>query len=183
MGGVICCISIVCGVLIAWLGVNKLPLLLYAGPCPTWIMFFCLGMYLGQRNCDYKIKPLVVGLVLSIILMMVESYVLVKFGKNGFGLKPSVYVYSTFAILLLFSDRIRCSYKENNPINQFISYVGRISFGIYLIHCYIISVMANFIGDFPWIVKWILVSALSIVVITMVRRICPKVVLKYLGFQ
>lgn len=183
MGGVICCVSIFCGFAISWLGANRLPLLMYAGPCPTWIMFFCLGMYLGQRNCDYKIKPLVVGLVLSIILMMVESYALVKFGKNGVGLKPSVYVYSAFAILLLFSDRIRCSYQENKLINRFISYVGRISFGIYLVHCYIISVMPFLLGDCQWIVEWIIVSVLSIAVITLVRRICPKVILKYIGFQ
>lgn len=182
-GGGFCCTSITCGVLIAWLEANNLPLLLYAGPCPTWIMFFCLGMYLGQRNCDYKIKPLVVGLIFSIILMMVESYALIEFGNNGFGLKPSVYVYSTFVIMILFSNRIRCSYKENKLINRFVSYVGRISFGIYLVHCYIISVMANLIGDCQWMLKWTVVSVLSIAVITLVRRICPKVILKYIGIQ
>lgn len=178
-----CCISTACGVSIAWLGANNLPLVLYAGPCPTWIMFFCLGMILGQRKCDYKIKPLVVGLIFSIILMMVESYALIQFNKNGLGLKPSVYLYSTFVIMILFSDTIRCSYQENKLINRLISYVGRISFGIYLIHRYIILVMSNIVGDCPWVINWMTALIISVFVIVLVRRISPKVFLKYIGFQ
>jgi len=162
----------------------KLPLILYAGPCLVWIMFFCQGILVGKVDRNYSIKIMFALLVLSLILQLIESYYLYAIRGDGFGIKASAFLYSFIVILILFAKKSQIFYEKN--MNQFFSvieYIGKISFGIYLIHMYAIKLVNKFIGMDNWGIKWFLTLVLSMAIIYGVKQILPnKFASKYLGF-
>lgn len=115
--------------------------------------------------------------------MMVEAYLLDMNGQNGAGLKPTVYIFSLLMILILFSWQIQDMYNENNTLNKIISYIGKISFGVYLIHCIVLMLLGHIINTNVWIVKWLLVATTSILIIIISRRFLPERFNKYIGFK
>lgn len=115
--------------------------------------------------------------------MMLETYLLLGAGKSGDGLKPSVYIYSLLIIFLLFSKQLQARFNEGKFANRIICYIGRISFGIYLIHCYLIMIAKPYFTNWPWIVKWLLIVITSVVSLSIVRKILPDKVLKIIGFK
>lgn len=182
-GGVIAGISIGCGVAIAWFGANTLPLTVYLGPCITWLMFFCLGVYLRKIDRNYNLGVLIACLIVSVGFMMAEAWALNNCGLGGYSLKPSIYIYSTIVILILFSNKAQFAYRDDILFNKIISYIGRISFGVYLTHCYWIMILGRFMGSQTWVVKWFVVSVISILSIMIARHILNDKVLKHIGFK
>lgn len=183
-GGVISAlVSMTCISLYLYSGI-KLPLLLYAGPFCVWIMFFCQGILMGKAERRYSIGALAVFLVLSLILQLIESYYLYGIRGDGFGIKASAFLYSFIIILIFFSKRIQTTYESNpNIISSIIEYVGKISFGIYLIHMYIVMVINKYTDVENWGIKWLLTIILSMTVIYSAKKLLPnKITSKYLGF-
>lgn len=162
----------------------RLPLILYAGPCLVWIMFFCQGILMGKTKRDYAISILLLLLVLSLILQLVESYYLYAIRGDGFGIKASAFLYSFIIILILFAKKSQAFYESNNnKFFSFIEYIGKISFGIYLIHMYAIRLVNKFIGVENWGLKWFITIISSMIVISCVKKLLPnKFTSKYLGF-
>lgn len=185
LGGVISAlVSMTCISLYLYSGV-KLPLLLYAGPFCVWIMFFCQGILMGKTERRYPVGVLIASLVFSLILQLIECYYLCGIRGDGFGIKASAFLYSFIIILIFFSRRIQIAYESNSPniISSIIEYVGKISFGIYLIHMYIVKVFSKFIGIDNWGIKWLLVMMFSMAVIYSMKKLLPnKITSKYLGF-
>lgn len=182
-GGVILAVSILSGIAIAWFGSNKLPLIVYAGPFTTWLVFFYVGVILSKSERTYNIRRYFCLLPVSVIAMMVEAYLLDMNGQNGAGLKPTVYIFSLLMILILFSKQVQELYNENNTLNQIISYIGRISFGVYLIHCIVLMILSHIINTNVWVVRWFLAATISILIIMISRRFMPERVNKYIGFK
>lgn len=183
-GGVISAlVSMTCISLYLYTGM-KLPLIFYAGPCLVWIMFFCQGILMGKTKRDYTISILLLLLVLSLILQLIESYYLYAIRGDGFGIKASAFLYSFIVILILFAKKSQAFYESNNnKFLSFIEYIGKISFGIYLIHMYVIRLVNKFIGFENWGIKWFLALVLSMAIIYGVKQILPdKFASKYLGF-
>ncbi len=143
MGGILC-ISIFCVTLISYFGLNKLPLILYAGSALVWLIFFWVGLYLSRSDREYKNGWFVFGMILSFILMMIETYYLHLTTGAGYGIKPSSFLFSFFVILFLFSKNVEMHYNEDRLLNKVIKTIGSISFPIYLIHCHIISLFYLF---------------------------------------
>ena len=120
---------------------------------------------------------LIIGLVLSIT----ETYFLnINYG-GGFGIKPSSFIYSLGVIMFLLTPMIKEGYK-NNKFNSVISYVGGLSFGIYLIHYFIIDIGDRLLPFNSWSVSWIIVMIFSSLVVIVVRAVFPRNISKYLGF-
>lgn len=182
-GGVILAVSILSGIAIAWLGCNKFPLTVYAGPFTTWLVFFYMGVILSKSGRTYNIGLYFCLLPISIIAMMAEAYLLDINAKSGAGLKPTVYIYSLLIILILFSKKVQDLYNERNRLNKIISHIGKISFGIYLIHCIVLMILGQIINTNAWVIKWILVATISIFIIVISRRFLPDRVNKYIGFK
>lgn len=183
-GGVITmAISMICIFLIAWFGMNRLPLLYYAGPVVTWILFFYTGLILCRFHREYSIKPWLFLLPITIVLMIVETYLLQQKGLSGFGIKPSVYLYSLVVILLLFSTKVQNAFNERICVNRLICYIGRISFAIYLIHCYFIVLLTKWSIATPWGIRWLCVTVCSVLLISITRKVFSGKILKYIGFQ
>ena len=159
-----------------------IPLILYAGPLPCWLMFFVLGVMIGHKpERNYSIiLPMVIA-VLGFILSVIETdYLLDHYGK-GVGIKPSSYIYSAGMIFLMFSNKVESLIRRTGVIYKFIIWIGSLSFGIYLIHCYFISFCVRRLPIDSWLLQWSLALSLTVVFILILRKLLPVRFYRYLG--
>lgn len=160
----------------------NIPLLLYAGFFPVWLVFYMTGIYLGRFiDRDYCIKlPLLLVLV-GLILSQIESSYLVRHYGTGFGIKPSSFIYSVGMLFLLFSSRTENFIRKIlGDSNKLLIYIGNISFAIYLVHLVLLGHVVNrFVGSWP--VKWFFTLVISIMLIQVMRWIVPAKYQKYFG--
>ena len=159
-----------------------IPLILYAGPLPCWLMFFVLGVMIGHKpERNYSIiLPMVIA-ILGFILSVIETdYLLDHYGK-GVGIKPSSFIYSAGMIFLMFSNKVENLIRRTGAIYRFIIWIGGLSFGIYLIHCYFISLCVRRLPIDSWLLQWSLTLFLTVVFILILRKLLPTKYHKYLG--
>ena len=160
------------------------PLILYAGPFWVWIMFFHQGIIMGKSDRNYPVLKLLILILVFIILQVIESSYIYKINGVGFGIKATAFLYSSFVLWLLFSKRIQSLYESRkNFFFTLIEYIGKLSFGIYLIHCYVISLIGKLVGLESWGIKWFITVVLTVTIIHIVKITLPfKFISKYLGF-
>lgn len=159
-----------------------IPLILYAGPLPCWLMFFVLGVMIGHKpERNYSIiLPMVIA-ILGFILSVIETdYLLDHYGK-GVGIKPSSFIYSAGMIFLMFSNKVENLIRRTGAIYRFIIWIGSLSFGIYLVHCYFISFFVKRLPIDSWLLQWSLTLFLTVVFILIIRKLLPTKYHKYLG--
>lgn len=159
-----------------------IPLILYAGPLPCWLMFFVLGVMIGHKpERNYSIiLPLVIT-ILGFMLSVIESdYLLDHYGK-GVGIKPSSFIYSAGIVFLMFSSKLENLIRRTGAFYRFMIWIGSLSFGIYLIHCYFISFFVKRLPIDSWLLQWSIALSLTVVFILMIRKIVPTKYHKYLG--
>ena len=159
-----------------------IPLMLYAGPLPCWLMFFVLGVMIGHKpERNYSIiLPMVIA-ILGFILSVIETdYLLDHYGK-GVGIKPSSFIYSAGMIFLMFSNKVENLIRRTGAIYRFIIWIGSLSFGIYLVHCYFISFFVKRLPIDSWLLQWSLALFLTVVFILILRKLLPTKYHKYLG--
>lgn len=175
-------VSIIC---VTWLlkvlGLN-IPLLIYAGPFPLWIVFFFMGVYFSKTDRNYNLLMPSILTIIGLGLQLYESEYWLAKGVNAYGIKLSSFIFSAGVIWLLFSKEVESKYTEN-IIFKTINWIGGISFGIYLLHCYMIGVADKLIPDMNWIGKWVFVLCLTVLFIWIAKAIFPKFSIKYLGFR
>ena len=159
-----------------------IPLILYAGPLPCWLMFFVLGVMIGHKpERNYSIILPMVITILGFILSVIESdYLLDHYGK-GVGIKPSSFIYSAGMIFLMFSNKVENLIRRTGAIYRFIIWIGSLSFGIYLVHCYFISFFVKRLPIDSWLLQWSLALFLTVVFILILRKLLPTKYHKYLG--
>ena len=159
-----------------------IPLILYAGPLPCWLMFFVLGVLIGHKpERNYSIILPIAITILGFVLSVIESeYLLANYGK-GVGIKPSSFIYSTGMIFLMFSNKMEQLLSQTGVIYRFIIWVGSLSFGIYLIHRYFVSFLAKRLPIDSWLLQWALSLFLTVVFILILRELLPTKYHKYLG--
>ena len=159
-----------------------IPLILYAGPLPCWLMFFVLGVMIGHKpERNYSIILPMVITILGFILSVIETdYLLDHYGK-GIGIKPSSFIYSAGMIFLMFSNKVENLIRRTGAIYRFIIWIGSLSFGIYLVHCYFISFFVKRLPIDSWLLQWSLALFLTVVFILILRKLLPTKYHKYLG--
>lgn len=142
-----------------------------------------MGILLSEMRRDYDIKFYIILLVLSIVLCVVESYLLYTYTNkhSGFGIKLTTYIYSTLMIILLFSKQMEMRFNAELYINRIITYIGSISFALYLIHCYVITIIFKYINPDCYLVRWIMVLVCSILVVMLIKKIIPAKYHKFFG--
>lgn len=163
----------------------QLPMLLYGGPFVLWIVFYMLGIYLASQKGRYSIKYPIVIAVAAIALQYIEGQYIYSLGSNlnGLGIKPSAFLYSIAIILILLSSKVQQAYVTNH-ITDVIEKIGKISFGIYLIHCYFLIYIIPYLQINIWIGKWVLALLLSVAFIQCAKLILPaKFSTNILGFR
>lgn len=160
----------------------ELPLIVYAGLFPLWILFFVMGVVLSRSNRDYKVLWIVVIMFVCLVFQVFESRYLNGFhGNGGFGQKTSSFVFSAMMILLLFSSKTERLFDSCGKVFSFITWIGSISFGIYLTHCLWIMALSRVIQINSWAVAWVIVLFFDIVFVMILKKIIPIRIAKYLG--
>lgn len=160
----------------------QLPLIIYAGPFVTWFAFFMYGVYHSSTKTNYSLAVAITVVIIGFVLECIETFWLnTKYG-GGCGIKPSAYVYSFGVIMLFLSPKVKSSYKSNR-VTSIIAYIGKISFGIYLIHCFVINGLGGMLHVFGWGLSWIAVVIISSGLVIIARRILPYNLNRYLGFS
>lgn len=182
MGWVIFSLSLICVAVISYTSITRFPLIVFAGPVIVWLIFFWIGVFLSRRERDYKIGWIFIGVLLSFVLMLIETKYRHEATGGGYGIKPSSFIFSFLMILLLFSKRIEHKYVKDNVINKALIVVGDYSFSIYLIHCFVITIVFHFVTISNWIVRWTIVVAITMLFICLVRKVLPNKCLKIIGF-
>ena len=182
MGGVILCLSLICVAVISYTSITRFPLIVFAGPVIVWLIFFWIGVFLSRRERDYKIGKIFIGVLLSFVLMLIETKYRHEATGGGYGIKPSSFIFSFLMILLLFSKRIEHKYVKDKVINKALIVVGDYSFSIYLIPCFVITIVFHFVTISNWIVRWTIVVAITMLFICLVRKVLPNKCLKIIGF-
>ncbi|WP_348717342.1 acyltransferase [uncultured Alistipes sp.] len=161
-----------------------IPLVLYAGAFPVWMAFFVVGIWLGSmERRDYRIWPWILTVLVGLILSYAESRMLISLCGKGAGLKLSTQIYSFGAVMLLFSDRVQRRLEGDNPLFRFIVWVGSISFGIYLVHMYILELLNEYNPTGNWFLNTLFVFTATAGSIYIVKKILPTRFLVYLGLR
>lgn len=182
MGGVILSLSLICVAVISYTSITRFPLIVFAGPVIVWLIFFWIGVFLSRSERNYKIGWIVVGVLISFALMLIETKFRHEATGGGYGIKPSSFIFSFLMILLLLSKRMELKYVKDNIINKALTIVGDYSFPIYLIHCFVITIVFHFVTISNWIVRWTIVVAITMLFICLVRKVLPDKCLKIIGF-
>lgn len=150
--------------------------IIIGGPFPVWLVFFVIGIYLGNRkNRIYSLWPWLLCLVGGLMLSFFEAK-----WVNRYGIKPSSHVYSLAVIMLLFSEKVQSLFTYDNWIVKAFAYLGRISFGVYLVHCFFIGFIIHFI-HLNWALLTVGALALTIAFIYVTQRVVPAIAQK-VGF-
>lgn len=159
----------------------QLPLILYAGPFITWFVFYMLGVYYSKHDRQYSLKGVWSLILIGFVLECVETYYLNSNYGGGVGIKLSSFIYSYGIVLLVLNQKVQALYKDNY-FTSIIVYIGKISFGLYLAHCYVITVLRAICPIYSWLMSFCVVSILTILLVMLSRRILPQYINKYLGF-
>lgn len=160
----------------------QLPLIIYAGPFITWFVFFMLGVYYSSERINYTVKQVIAVIVFGFGLECIETYWLNTNYGGGYGIKLSAFIYSIGVVMLILSPKVKTAYNSNK-ITSIIVYIGNISFGVYLIHCFVIKGVTYVLPEHSWVLSWLLAVILSLIVVAMARKILPHGLNKYLGFS
>lgn len=159
-----------------------IPLLVYAGPFPVWIAFFFLGMYFSKH--PYKgslIFPMITSII-ALALSVAEHMYWSSQGSMAFGIKLSSFIFSGCLIWLLFSFKLQQKFFDN-ALTIAINYIGGISFGMYLLHMYVVMIVHRYLSINSWIIDWGCILLLTIGIIYITKLIIPTLSNKYLGFK
>lgn len=189
MGGVICCVITLLGIILfKWfVTIQHLPLSMVASgsPLPVWLIFFALGVSAAQGMLpSMKIRTLIIILFVSIILCFVECLITHKyFDSWNHGIKPTSHLYSFFVVLLVFQNKSKILYGKikETIIDKFICYVGRVSFFVYLTHMLILMIGGRLLPS-VWIIKWSVMIILSIAFAYVTDKVTSIKLKKYIGF-
>lgn len=169
----------------------SLPLIVYAGPFPVWIVFFVLGIYIGKKGeLSIPRNKLLILTLAGLSLSIAETYMNINLTNSftGLGIKLGAFIYSFFLIMYLFT--YRDTNNSESPLWKLTVYIGKISFGIYLIHMYFLSYLirpavkslsiSNYFINQLLFIGLTLLSCVMIIYFT--RKINKSIAVKYLGF-
>lgn len=180
---------------VAWLGFysyfislhlgKSLPLILYAGHFVMWGFFFTLGIYFKRNGLPKISFNILIPLMLfALFATVLESNYIMNGTQSmrGCGQKISVFALNTIFLVLIFHDRIiKISKKiENTFLFKFFLLLGEYSFGLYLIHLYILK---RVFSCFAWIgipsLKWVIGTIIASTLLCFVLFVCKKISPKY----
>lgn len=161
----------------------SLPLIIYAGFFPLWLVFFVFGLYLRKYNL-FSLKISFIAAIITLLISTIETYIYSSGFENikGGGIKLSSFLFS-FCMLQLAIHWIK-SFNPNSckhRVYLLLKEIGNQSFGIYLIHIPVLIVVRKLL-IIDSILQFIITLIFSILIITIAKKILPQFILKYIGF-
>lgn len=82
--------------------------------------------------------------------------------------------------MMLFSLEVQDLFSSDNWLFKAVAYLGRISFGVYLVHCFFIMFITNFV-HLNWMVLTVGTMMLTVAFICVTQKIVPRTAQK-IGF-
>ncbi|WP_458449489.1 acyltransferase [Fibrobacter sp.] len=172
---------------------KNLPFIIYAGNFIPWGVFFVEGLYFGLNKNHGK--PIMIGAVvlatlLFLVLSIIESIFIMDqtLTPQGLGQKASIFGFNAFFCILALRNETQNFFLrfERCKIYQLLCVMGRYSFGIYLIHFFVLSSLAHFKGyiaspAIKWILGSIVVLFISFALLAICKKISPKITRILLG--
>ena len=164
-------------------GKENLPATISVGPFVYWVVFYFMGVYLSDKERDYSLAIPVLLIVVGFVAQMFEAKYLMTLGNQGVGLKISSWVYSGGMVMLLFSKRVEGLFTQDNIAYRLIVKLGFISFGVYLTHMYFVLFESVFVQSERWLLKYIVVAILTILFVSLLRKVIPSKFWKIIGIN
>lgn len=159
------------------------PLVAYAGPFPVWIIFFIVGMYLSRRQRNYSLFIPIIGGGIALLLSVVEARYIHYLYGGGYGYKASAFLFSFFIILMLFHPKMSQLFNKLPIVTRYLPVLGKYSFALYLVHCYIIKFFLVHIKIDYWFINFAIVTIISLLLIVISKIILPRSVWGYVGIK
>lgn len=166
-----------------YFNLDGLPTVVCVGPFVYWIVFYYLGVYMSESQRDYRLFIPIVLILVGFVSQMIETRYLMSIGKTGVGIKISSWVYSAGVILLLFSKKVEDVIKNDNKFYHQIVKLGMLSFGIYLTHVYFLIVQGSFLGSKNWVISFVIVTVLTALFVSVLKKVMPSRSWRLLGLQ
>jgi len=173
-----------------YMGIN-LPLILYAGNFPIFLVFFILGLYIGTLKKIQISNKLLLSLIICFyFLSCIESYTLYAIFENAglasTAMKPSSFIFSMTLIVYFFKN-------INLFKSNILRYLGEMSFGIYLMHMFILIIISRLIIFFYpslmeiqplyQLILSLIIILMCFLIIFISKKILPKKIYNILGFK
>lgn len=164
--------------LVSWLHLIKgygMSSIVHGGLFPVWLVFFVIGIYLGNRQTRmYSLWPWLLLTVVGLALSYMETEWIYPLHRMGYGIKPSSHLYSLAVIMVLFSRKVQLVFNPSNVLFAFFCRLGRISFGVYLVHCFFILLLTRFFS-LNWAELTAAVLFLTMAFIHVARKFVPAI--------
>ncbi len=155
------------------------PTVLAVGPFLYWIVFYYIGVLLSDDKRDYNLFAPLALLLVGIIWM--AAYIIIN--HKGVGIRVSSWIYSAGIILVLFSKKIEQLFVSDTILYRGIVEIGGMSFGIYLIHVYIVLFWQHLVPNSNWLISFVIVTLLSVITVAILRAIMPLKIWRLLGLN
>ncbi len=162
---------------------HQVSILFECAPFVMWLAYPAIGYYIGKNKRDYKVYPWIILMLIGLIACVFETKWLYGFHQNGIGAtKLSALVFSFSVIMVSFSEKTQRLLESDKFWYKSLVYVGKLSFGIYLIHKYFLDFLIKPIVE-DTLLRACLTLLSSIVVITIAKRILPLNLSRIIGFK
>ena len=144
-------------------------------------LFYFRNVAVKKNN--QNVLPLGLSLsTIGLVLQMCESYYYLGLGGWGLGIKFSSFIFSAGMILCLMSRKNLSIYRRSAVVCG-LAWLEKVSFGVYLIHPYVIKALAHSVNHTLWIIEWGQTLFVTLMVIVLFRLILPhRLTFRYLGF-
>ncbi len=154
--------------------------------CLNWFTFYYLGIVLGNGiiSLDCSWKRIVLLLLASIVLQVIEGYILNGLGVNNCGtqVKITSLLTSSLACILAYNLLKQQKIRIKNPL---LLTMGKYSFGIYLCHILFLRLFKGFgfYQNIPYIINSAIILALSVLLCVICDKVLNGKIVKWIGIK
>ena len=163
---------------------NKYISALWSVCCLGWFTYYYLGLLLGNKIImkKFNIKKLLLLYMFSIIIQIFEGYAWFNMGELNCGTQIKLSSFLTSSIFIFISYW----YLNNKQItnnSKILVKIGDYSFGIYISHIMIISILGKFsiYSQIPFCFNSIIVLFITMICVLIGNKICGEKISKWLG--
>lgn len=168
------------------IGLNAYISLFFDITCFSWFIFYYLGFVLGNKLIVLKFNSNKIGilLILSIILQIIEGYVLLRLGMSNCGTQIKLTSLLTTVLCCIIVNHLLTT-KTINIRSKLLYTIGNYSFGIYLCHIFFITVAHLFPAyqNIPYILNTTLILSVSLVFCYACDRLLSTTICKWFGIK
>ncbi len=158
----------------------------YEVSCLGWFIFYYIGFILGNQflKATFRYKPILILYFLSIGLQIFDGLLWLHMGSTNCGTQLKLTSYLTSTLFLIISYIFVNDSKINVNKNRILQTIGDYSFGIFLIHTFVIRILNHlqFYTYLPFIINSAIVLTISFIIVYSANRLLGERMGRWLGF-